>query len=719
MTPSNTIASSQPAPPKSIIRTDIQALRAIAVLLVILDHLVLIQKLPGHPLGGFIGVDVFFVISGFLITQHLAKEVSSTGRVSFRDFYRRRARRILPMALLVIAATLVASWLVFWPWQTASSAKDGLWAALFVSNIAFALRGVDYFAADHVSVFQHYWSLSVEEQFYLVWPVLIAAAALGGTRSRTLQRRLFWIALSVGSASLVWACLETRSSPTEAYFSTLARGFQFAVGAIVALITPRLAGLNHSLRPWLSGFGLAVIIASVWLVDPSAGFPGPMGLLPALGAGLFIASGTGTAHQVALWPLRTKPMTYVGDISYSLYLWHWPVIVFLSALIPRSIVVVPATLILTGVLSIISYRFIEQGVLRSTWLLPGGQAHRSKGVVGLQPHGRDSLVRNAGVMISTIVLVGAAVAVGDAAVRRMSSSRTASTPAGALQLQPQPAPALKHIEEIQGLITASDARSDWTGLKPSISDISTYGTELTKECWTSQRDTPRSCVRGNPQAAHTIVVLGDSIAMNAAFSVDAFVQQNPEWKMIVYAKLGCAFASIDQPAPDGSAYPECTAFRKWAIARIQQDRPDVVWTTSAIPSRTPSASEAQLQGIWKHGMEETLIQLSAVPRILIVAPPPPGRDLVFCSRPFNQPSDCAGSISDRWLHINAASRDAAEAAGRTYIDTGLWYCNRNGYCPAVIGDYIVRRDERHLTYEYGRFLAPLVKAWVEATPGGR
>jgi len=719
MTLSSTVAGSRPAPPKSILRIDIQALRAIAVLLVILDHLVLIQKLPGHPLGGFIGVDVFFVISGFLITQHLAKEVASTGSVSFRDFYRRRLRRILPMALLVIATTLVASWLVFWPWQTASSALDGLWAALFVSNIAFALRGVDYFAADHVSVFQHYWSLSVEEQFYLVWPVLIAAAALGGTRGKVLQRRLFWIALFVGCASLIWACLETRSSPASAYFSTLSRGFQFAIGAIVALTTPRLASLGHSLRPWLSGFGLAMIIASVWLVDPSTGFPGPMGLLPALGAGLFIAAGTGTTRQIAFWPLRTRPMTYLGDISYSLYLWHWPVIVFLSALIPRDIVVVPAALALTGVLSIISYRFVEQGVLRSKWLLPAVRTQPAEGAFHRQPQGRDTFLRNAGVMISAIVLVGATIAAGDAAVRRMSSSRVASTPAGTLQLQPQPISALKYVEEIQGLIATSDVKSDWSGLKPAISDISAYGTELTKECWTGQRDEPRSCVRGNPQAPHTIVVLGDSIAMNAAFSVNAFVRQNPEWKMIVYAKLGCAFANIDQPAPDGSPYHECTAFRKWALAKIREDKPDIVWTTSAIPSRTSSSSEAQLEDMWRHGVEDSLSQLSAVPRILIVAPPPAGQDLVFCSRPFNRPSDCSGSVSGRWLHINAASRDAAASAGRTYIDTGLWYCNRNGYCPAVIGDYIVRRDERHLTYEYGEFLAPLVKSWVEATPGDR
>lgn len=692
------------------IRTDIQALRAIAVVLVILDHLMVIQRLPGHPLGGFIGVDIFFVISGFLITQHLAKEAISTGNVSFANFYRRRVRRIVPMALLVITATLAASLLVFWPWQTASSALDGLWSALFVSNIAFAIRGVDYFSADHVSVFQHYWSLSVEEQFYLVWPVLVALIATMSRRDSKARTRLLWTAIVLGLASFVWACIETRSSPASAYFSTLSRTFQFAAGAALALLAPRLERVPSALRRYLSASGMMVIATSLWLIDPAVGFPGPMGLLPTLGAVLFIAAGTGTRQQVACWPLNTRPVTYVGDISYSLYLWHWPIIVFLTALVPRDIAVIPGTLVLTLGLSALSYRHVEQAVLASSWLANGKGLTRQ--VAKPINNTSRSFVRSSGIMSAGILLTGAIIATGDFAVRGMAASRASADEGGSLSVQAQPDEARARVEEIQKLVAVAEKRSDWAGLQPAISDISVYGTELTKECWTGQRDTPRSCVRGNPDAPRTIVVLGDSIAMNAAFSVDAFVQQNPEWKLVVYAKLGCAFAEVSQNAPDGSAYPECETFRRWAVQQILKDSPDAVWATSAVPTRIPGVSGASLYAAWQQGVEATLKQLQPVSRVFVVAPPPAGQDLAFCSRPFNQPSDCASTVSGRWIGIGNASQQATAAYGRTYVDTGLWYCDKGGHCPAVIGNMIVRRDERHLTYAYGNSLGPLVGAWV-------
>ncbi|WP_243226776.1 acyltransferase family protein [Microbacterium sp. CIAB417] len=694
---------------KRRVRTDIQALRAIAVVLVILDHLVLIQRLPGSPQGGFIGVDVFFVISGFLITQHLVSEVSATGRVSFKEFYIRRARRILPMALLVIAVTALASFAVFWPWQASNFALDGLWSALFVSNIAFALRGVDYFSADQTSIFQHYWSLSVEEQFYLVWPVLIAIVAGATFAKGRVRIALISAASLVALASFLWSCFDTSQSPAAAYFSTFARGFEFALGGLLAMVAPRLAALPSALRPILSAAGLIIIGVSVYVIDPAVGFPGPMALLPTAGALLFIAAGTATDRAVEIWPLRTRPVTYIGNISYSLYLWHWPIIMVLSALVPRDVIVIPAALFLTFALAAISYRFVEQPILRSSWLR------------GTSPKlGRPTIVRNVAVMSIGVVTAAALVAGGDTAVRALTSGH-ASTSETAVHLtlqEPQPAEAQALVGQLQADIQEGETRQSWAGLTPAVSDIGTYAGALASECWTNAEDEPRSCLRGDPNAAHTIVVFGDSIAMNAAFAVDAFVEQHPDWNLRVFAKLGCAAQDVPAVAPNGAPYDSCVEFRSWALDQINSIKPDAVWLTSALPRELPGIEPSRVVSAWQAGLESTLDQIADPGKVFVVMPPPAGEDLAFCSRPYNTPQDCGSTITGRWISVRDTSSDVSSQLGAVFVDTALWYCDEDGRCPAVIGDYIVRRDERHLTYDFGSSLAPLVSAWVTSRKAG-
>lgn len=685
-------------------RSDIQSLRAVAVILVILDHLVILQKLPGSPAGGFIGVDIFFVISGFLITQHLISERVGTGRIAFGRFYLRRVRRLLPLALLVIAVTVLASFVIFWPWQASSFALDGLWSALFVSNIAFAIRGVDYFAADQVSIFQHYWSLSVEEQFYLFWPLMLAVAAFFAFRSRHPGRTLFGIAVVVGGLSFVWACYATAVSPTSAYFSTIARAFEFAIGSLIAIAAPRLGGLPRWLRISLSLLGLAGILVSVVVIEPGIGFPGPMALLPTLSAAAFILAGTSSEEPLELWPLNARAVTYVGDISYSLYLWHWPVILILGALIPREIIVIPGALVLTFILAALSYHFVEQPILASSWLKPGEMKRRFT---------NRRVMRNVTAMTAGLALVAGTVAAGDVALRTMLSLRDEEPPGGNVEMQlDQPAAAEQMVGEIQSMIAGSRDRDGWQDLQPDVSEVGPYGGDLTAECWTRDDGPPRTCLRGNPDAEKTIAVLGDSIAMNAAFAVDRFVEEYPDWNMAVYAKLGCAAPEVPLNSPSGAPYTSCDEFREWAIAEIVASQPDAVWLTSALPRTLRGVSEADIPETWEKGLRTTLQRLESVPEVYVVMPPPAGADLAFCSRPFNDPADCSSEITEKWIQIRDVSAEATGTEDRALVDTALWYCTPDGYCPAVIGDYIVRRDERHLTYEYGSFLSALVAAWV-------
>ena len=218
-------------------RTDIDGLRGLAVLAVFAGHL----GLPLAP-GGFVGVDVFFVISGFLITSLLVREASRTGRISLLGFYARRARRILPAAAVVAVATVVASVLFLPLVRAVEVITDSVWAAAFAANIRFATVGTDYFAkGEPASPLQHYWSLAVEEQFYLVWPLLLVGAAwLAAARGGTLGRRTPLLLIGVlSTASLAWSVYATYESPTTAYFSTLTRAWELGVGAALAVLMSR------------------------------------------------------------------------------------------------------------------------------------------------------------------------------------------------------------------------------------------------------------------------------------------------------------------------------------------------------------------------------------------------------------------------------------------------------------------------------------------------
>ncbi|GGI37992.1 hypothetical protein GCM10010988_16750 [Cnuibacter physcomitrellae] len=370
--------------PRRALRPDIQGLRALAVVAVILDHAI------GWPLGGFVGVDVFFVISGFLITGLLLRDVERTGRVSFRDFYAKRMRRILPAALVVLAITAAAGFVVFNVTRAWQTVWDAVYSLVFVANWHFAAQGTDYFhASDAVSPLQHFWSLSVEEQFYLVWPGLVMllllvlpgalrpGAAASGSASAASASRMRAVRIVVGiaaaivvAASFGWAVLQTGSDPTVAYFSTLTRAWELALGAVLAAAVPLLLRLPSALRAVLGWAGLAGIVASFFLIDGgSTPFPGPWAALPVAATAVLIVGGVGGGRQRHLFPLTNPVSVFLGDMSYSLYLWHFPVIVFFAVLLPTPGPTTTGIVLATiGALSLVSYFLVEQPLHRSPLL---------------------------------------------------------------------------------------------------------------------------------------------------------------------------------------------------------------------------------------------------------------------------------------------------------------------------------------------------------------
>ena len=357
-----------------VLRPDIQGLRAVAVVAVILDHAI------GWPIGGFVGVDVFFVISGFLITGLLLRDIERTGRVSFRDFYGKRIRRILPAALLVLVVVTAAAFVVFNVTRAWQTVWDAVYSLVFVVNWHFAVQGTDYFhASDAVSPLQHFWSLSVEEQFYLVWPglLLLLTFLLPAALRKNRARRMRAVRLTVAAAAMIivavsfgWAMLQTASDPTVAYFSTLTRAWELGVGALLATAVPLLRRLPAVLRGLLGWAGLAGVVASFFLVDGGATpFPGPGAALPVAATAVLIAGGVGGGRQGHLSPITNPVTVFLGDLSYSLYLWHFPVIVFFAVLLPTpgtsTTVIVLATI---AALAVVSYFLVEQPLHRSPLL---------------------------------------------------------------------------------------------------------------------------------------------------------------------------------------------------------------------------------------------------------------------------------------------------------------------------------------------------------------
>ncbi|MDR6168588.1 peptidoglycan/LPS O-acetylase OafA/YrhL [Microbacterium paludicola] len=342
-------------------RRDIQGLRALAVLAVIGAHAV------GWPRGGFVGVDVFFVVSGFLITGALLREVQLTGGIRLAAFAGRRARRILPLAVVVLLATAASAFVVFNRPRAEQTLVDALWSAGFAANWRFTAVGTDYFHADDaVSPLQHFWSLAVEEQFYLAWPLLLllAVSLLPAARRRgaAAAAAAATLAAAVVATSFAWAMLQSADAAVAAYFSTFTRAWELAIGALIAAMVPLLRRIPPVLGGLASWVGVGSLVVAFAVIDPAAGgFPAPWAALPVIATALVLAGGVpGDPRHRHLFPLTNPVSVFAGDVSYSLYLWHFPVIVFAAVLLPAREATTVLVLAITAVLAVASYHLVER-----------------------------------------------------------------------------------------------------------------------------------------------------------------------------------------------------------------------------------------------------------------------------------------------------------------------------------------------------------------------
>ena len=697
--------------PESAYRRDVQGLRAVAVLLVVLDHAGLTVLS-----GGYVGVDVFFVLSGFLITGLLLAGVKKRGYVSFTDFYIRRAKRILPAATLTLVATILASYLLLNVVRARQAIVDSLWAAFFGANVQFAREGTDYFAQGQPpSPVQHYWSLSVEEQFYFAWPALIAivlfGAAIGAQAGRRRRRhgyaygrsastRLLAVTLVVLAASLTWSIVQTGDEPTSAYFSTLTRAWELALGAVLAIAGQRLTRVPQTVQSLMCWVGLAMVVTAAVTFSTATSFPGYAALLPTLGTALVIAGGTrsgpdtGSAGRL----LAAAPMRYVGDRSYALYLWHWPVLVIAAQYAGRELSLATNLALVAAAfgLSIASYALVEQPIRRADWT----------------PSASWTLVPASAAAVAVISLVSLNAI--DAKVLQLANA-SASTERE-ISRTPQPAERAVTGGGLASIVAAVKAARRGAaipvGLTPPADRLldREYLYEFPDGCAASDDQTQSAiCRLGAPSSRRSMIVFGDSHAQMWMPTVLATAERDG-WAVIPLVKSGCvpsAWRGRGYDDMSQAALRDCHRWYAWASGQAKTLRADVVLVSGCCAG---ALGRVEKQTIDAYTHLAATVKRAATQ--VVVLGDAEGVD--------RQPVDCLlGRRSTMrtctTIHSNehfALNDDLAAVAGRRgfrFLDTRGWFCHGHE-CPMVVGQTVVYRDTGHITVPYALALVEPFRA---------
>ncbi len=671
----------------------VQGLRAIAVLLVVLYHFWPV-RLP----GGYVGVDVFFVISGFLITGHLLRELTATGRIRLAQFWARRARRLLPAALLVLlfCALCVSSAYLFPLSGLQREINEIVASTFYVENWFLAFTSADYLAHSDSTTVQHFWSLSLEEQFYVMWPLLILLAAwIAVKRFRGQWRAVVFVVLGVVSIlSLIFCISFTATNPAPAYFVTFGRMWEFGLGAMIALV-PRLR-ITHPLVSFLLGWaGVIALVYAAFRFDGTTVFPGSAALLPALGAAAIIAASNSGRWWQPSRVLAVRPARFVGDISYSLYLWHWPLIVIAPSVPFWGLTIYHrvALLAICFVLAWLTKRFVEDPVRRWKPLL-----RRPPRVTLWAPLGAMILV--------------AAVALGGWAVNAPAYQ------AGVAQI----AETRANPPTCFGAASVLDASCAGTDFGDTILPAAGFAGADSPGgdgCFVQLTDSrPTSCTFGSQDAdAPVVALVGDSHAYQLLATFQELAEENG-WKLVTYFKGACPWNTTELSTP-GAFGQACTDWRTQVIQALNDDPPDVVFTAALASTPYSSSGYDSSYDAAVAGYQDAWSAMTSVgvPVVTVVDNPAFETDPNKCLR-TRDASDCTAARSDV-LAANDPIRAAATGMDDvTLLDFTDVYCDETT-CFPVVGGANLYRDQDHLTVTFLNTLAPQYTAAIESALASR
>lgn len=673
-------------------RPDIQGLRALAVTLVIWYHL-----WPLSLPGGFVGVDVFFVISGYLIVGSLAREIMSTGTLALARFYSRRIKRLLPAAATVLLATLAATVLLLPEGRWQSVARDVAAAGLNIQNWNQAFSASSYEGATaSVSPLQHYWSLAVEEQFYLFIPLvmLLCAGVVRKARGTRQIRRVLIAVLGVLTvASFLHSILYSATAPGPAYFFTTTRIWELGLGGLLAILVPRLRfGTRASAVLGLAGFLMVLVAAAAF--STAMAFPGWVALLPVAGTMALLASGSSRSRLGYAAPARwhsLRPVTYIGDISYSLYLWHWPVIVFSVYVFGPAPSLLHGGAVIAGSLALaaLSTRFVEQPFRTFD---PARFRRRLRS----RSRGRR---RAATPEYRSVFVLGALLTVVPMTV--------AAVPYLVVEEKTQALNAELDLASYPGAMVAygaPDAVVPRMPVRPDPAVATADQPHAPDECRTSYDPAKvdyTDCVFGDPASSRSIVLVGDSHASQYMDSLSILARESGH-RLYVLTRNGCPF-SVHPLTSDTFTYTNCSSQNEQTIKDILAIKPALVVTAAL----SPAGYEDALGWRWGDkaeavsGFTGALAPLAdAGIRVAVIS------DLPY--PPFNVPEcvakDRDGACSFDLPQTTSPLAEAADAIeGATVVDLMDYLCPES-ICRGVVGNVLVYRDN-HITGTFAKTLA--------------
>ncbi|WP_420111368.1 acyltransferase family protein [Pseudactinotalea sp.] len=695
------ISEKQPSPPTQQregqghrgaqgFRPDIEGLRAVAIGLVLLYHGGLDQLT-----GGFVGVDVFFVISGFLITGLLIREIEKSGRISLARFYARRAKRLLPATAVVLVVTAFLTWLTVSVIDWRTFGTDIVAAALYVVNWQLAARSVDYLAEDvGVSPVQHFWSLAVEEQFYIVWPLLLVVIAWWVRRRAAARLRAVMTLgiLVIVLPSLAYSVYLTSTGPATAFFVTPTRLWELGIGAFVAIgsaIWPRLPRIGAAVLGWA---GLLAIGLSGLVFSSSTPWPGYHALAPTLGTAAVIVAGFAAGKAGPAVLLSWRPAVWIGGLSYSLYLWHWPLLIAATAywgelgtkkgLLVMAVAFIPAYL---------CYRFVENPIRFAPSLSASNRYTLSLGATFT--------------LIGVVAGLVLSLAVPSTATRPDDGAGGSDEALGAAVLEPD-APATsggdgtaESLAEVEWFTPAAlDAPDD-------VPDAYEQGCQVAQDS-----PDPVLCEYGDPESDTVVAVVGDSKILQWESAFEEIATERG-WRVVSMTKSACVFGP-NSNSRQGGVYTECTEWSATVLTQLLELQPDVVLTsqgarTGYAPGAEEPTEQAMVDGIADYW--GTLIENDIRVGVVLEVPEPPGNvwecvaenpdDIATCAFPTDEGID--GSAA-------AVQTEAAERVGAEIIDYTDIICPST-VCPPVIGNVLVWRQGGHITDTYVRTASGLMR----------
>ena len=668
-------------------RRDIQGIRAIAVLLVLAYH----AKVPGFS-GGYIGVDVFFVVSGFLITSLLVREFDATNKISLTDFYARRVRRLLPASLVVVIGTLAISRIWLEPLRLNDLTQDARAAALFATNIVFAIRESDYLqSALPPSPLQHYWSLGVEEQFYIFFPIIVMVLLKLGKTSKS-----FLIAglTTITAISFAVCVAITPSMPAIAFYLLPFRAWELGAGALLAMFgskVSRIKSVNRELFGWV---GLVIIVVTGLIYDSKTLFPGYAAGLPVVATILLIVSGDNSKFGPSRL-LELRVFQWLGSRSYSLYLWHWPILIVARSANKAELTAIQIALCMlaTLLLAELSFKFVEQPIHK----VPRFLNNTNRSLVF-------------GALLIVIGLGASFITAPATAGSSIASDNTteSSVLASATTIFQYSDNQLKQFVDAAPRITELPADLD-----PPLAVLDNDEPEIYKlGCHDHEFDVPPICEFSDLDSKTSIALIGDSHAAQWFEPLRRIAEQR-SWRLQTFTRSGCTMLGVEN-----GVLEKCRKWLKNVVAEIQNREFSLV-VISGFTNREDLVDESP-DGFTNNITElHSALTINSQKIIYLADSPGPLLHVPIClSANIQTVQNCN---FERELAVNASTTEILKGVWSSetsrFVDLTDWFCTSQ-ICPVVIKNMVVYRDISHISSVYALALTNVLMNQLETSLAG-